>query len=118
VTVFFVPGYRRLSSSIPPLPPVVVTHQERWERAISGVARWLGYLFARAGITGRKSKGPHILRHTFGTFYVRAGGSVSVLQLILGHEDLATTMIYVHLAGNDVKADHARHLPIWVGNVR
>jgi len=78
---------------------------------IHGVRMLFVRLLKRSGLTGAKL-GPHVLRHTFGTFYVRAGGSVSVLQLILGHEELSTTMIYVHLAGSDVAADHAQHSPI------
>jgi len=68
-------------------------------------------LFARAGLTGEKL-GAHLLRHTFGTLYVRAGGNVRVLQEIMGHQELATTMLYVHLAARDVAADHVRHSPI------
>ena len=67
-------------------------------------------LFRRAGITGSKL-GPHTLRHTFGTSYIRSGGGVRQLQYILGHERIETTMIYVHLAGQDVQADHAKHSP-------
>jgi site-specific recombinase XerD len=68
-------------------------------------------MFADAGITGRKT-GPHTLRHTFGTMYVRSGGNLRVLQEIMGHKNLETTMLYVHLAGRDVAADHARHSPV------
>jgi integrase len=67
-------------------------------------------LFKRAGLTGRKL-GPHALRHTFGTWYIERGGSVKVLQEILGHQDLQTTMLYVHLAGSHVRADHAQFSP-------
>ena len=67
-------------------------------------------LFARAGIIGPKT-GPHTLRHTFGTFYIREGGGIRQLQQIMGHSRIETTMIYVHLAGNDVAADHAIHSP-------
>ena len=67
-------------------------------------------MFDRARITGPKT-GPHTLRHTFGTFYIREGGGVRQLQQIMGHSRIETTMIYVHLAGNDVAADHAIHSP-------
>ena len=77
-----------------------------------GVRQVFERAFANADITGRKTKGPHILRHTFGTFYCRAGGNVRILQEILGHQDLETTMIYVHLAGRDVAVDHAQFSPI------
>ena len=67
-------------------------------------------MFDHASITGPKT-GPHTLRHTFGTFYIREGGGVRQLQQIMGHTRIETTMIYVHLAGNDVAADHAIHSP-------
>ena len=55
--------------------------------------------------------GPHCLRHTFATWYLRAGGGVRQLQDILGHTKIETTMIYVQLAGRDVQADHSRYSP-------
>ena len=67
-------------------------------------------LFARASIT--RKVGSHSLRHTFATLYLRSGGGVRQLQEILGHSRIETTMIYVHLAGNDVAADHALHSPV------
>lgn len=72
-----------------------------------GVQRVYQRLFRRSGIGGPK-QGAHTLRHTFGTFYIRAGGGVRQLQQIMGHSRIETTMIYVHLAGLDVAADQAR----------
>ncbi len=40
----------------------------------------------------------HLLRHTFASHYVMAGGNILALQKILGHSDLKMTMIYAHLA--------------------
>lgn len=77
----------------------------------SGVNQAVRRALYRAGISGSKS-GPHMLRHTFGTAYIRDGGNIRVLQEIMGHQDLKTTMIYVHLAGRDLSADHARHSPL------
>jgi len=56
-------------------------------------------LFARL----RKSSGigrlkPHLLRHTFATCFVFGGGSVEMLRILLGHESISTTQIYMHLA--------------------
>jgi len=52
-------------------------------------------------ITGLKSKKPkihfHSLRHGFATECVRSGIDLATLQGLLGHEDLATTTIYVNL---------------------
>jgi len=40
----------------------------------------------------------HVLRHTFASHFVMRGGSILVLQKILGHSSLAMTMRYAHLA--------------------
>ncbi len=42
----------------------------------------------------------HVARHTFATNYLKAGGKVHDLQLLLGHSNIQTTMIYVHLAND------------------
>ena len=68
-------------------------------------------LFKRAGIYNRKN-GPHTLRHAFATNYLRSSGQLVPLQKILGHRSIRTTMLYVHLAGADVDADHAVHSQI------
>ena len=78
---------------------------------ISGVQQAYKRILRRAGLTGPKLSGPHCLRHTFGTEYVAAGGNVRVLQAIMGHERLETTMVYVTLAGQAVARDHAQYSP-------
>lgn len=49
----------------------------------------------RSGIERIK---PHLLRHTFATCYILDGGSVEMLRILLGHESISTTQIYMHLA--------------------
>ncbi|MDO5509519.1 MAG: site-specific integrase [Weeksellaceae bacterium] len=39
----------------------------------------------------------HCSRHSFATNFLRIGGKVEELQVLLGHESIKTTMIYVHL---------------------
>ena len=76
----------------------------------SAVQSAIRRLCRKAGLLGPKL-GPHILRHTFGTYYIVNGGGIAHLQKIMGHASIETTMIYVHLAANHLKADHAAHSP-------
>lgn len=43
----------------------------------------------------------HVARHTFATNYLRKGGKVENLQILLAHSDIKTTMIYVHIVESD-----------------
>ena len=40
----------------------------------------------------------HMSRHSFATIFLELGGSVEVLQQILGHSELKTTMVYTHIS--------------------
>lgn len=40
----------------------------------------------------------HILRHSFASHYVMAGGNILALQRILGHASIEMTLVYAHLA--------------------
>ncbi len=54
----------------------------------------------RAGLPKDKRISPHIFRHTFAVRYLMLGGDIYSLQELLGHEDIATIKLYMHL--NDV----------------
>lgn len=43
----------------------------------------------------------HIGRHTFATSYIKSGGDITYLQVLLGHTKLQTTMIYTHISQDD-----------------
>lgn len=56
----------------------------------------------RAGIEKRVH--PHTLRHTFATDLLRACGNVEIVRRALGHVNLSTTQVYVHLVDTDLEA--------------
>ena len=54
----------------------------------------------------------HLLRHTFGTLFIRNGGNVADLQRIMGHRAITTTMLYVHSQASDFVMAHNTLSPL------
>jgi len=44
----------------------------------------------------------HWLRHSYGTYLVKSGCPIEKVKSLMGHSDISTTMIYVHIATHDL----------------
>ncbi|MDD2900997.1 MAG: site-specific tyrosine recombinase XerD [Syntrophales bacterium] len=60
---------------------------------------------------GVRDFSPHTLRHSFATHLLSRGANLRVLQLLLGHADLATTQIYTHLDAARLREVHKKAHP-------
>lgn len=66
----------------------------------SGVTKAVKRAAKKTGIQKRISC--HCLRHSFATHLLESGSDIRTIQELLGHADVATTMIYTHVATTGV----------------
>ena len=55
---------------------------------------------------------PHLLRHSFATRYLQAGGDIYSLQQILGHTSLEMVRRYVHMIPQETIICHPQYSPL------
>jgi integrase/recombinase XerD len=76
----------------------------------NGVTLLFMRLKKRAGITGKRIS-PHIFRHTFAIRYLKLGKDPFSLQELLGHEDMATVKLYMHMNDDDIQEQKRKYSP-------
>ena len=54
----------------------------------------------KAGIN--KKAGIHSLRHSFATHLLEHGTDISLIQQLLGHNDIKTTLLYTHVSKKEL----------------
>ena len=63
----------------------------------------------KAGI--RKNISPHTFRHSFATQLLEGGANLRAIQAMLGHEDIGTTEIYMHIDKTHLRQEILEHHP-------
>ena len=70
------------------------------------IEKWLRLLSASAGFNKRVT--PHIIRHTTATIALQNGMPIEDISKLLGHSNMATTMIYAKTSTDRVYSNHRR----------
>ena len=83
-------------------------------RSRSGKSLARGTIYERVRTLGRRARlakplSPHRLRHTFASHLVREGVGLVTIRDLLGHRQITSTQIYLHVTAQDLCAAAERH---------
>jgi integrase/recombinase XerD len=83
-------------------------------RSRAGRALARGTIYERVRTLGRRARlakplSPHRLRHTFASHLVREGVNLVTIRDLLGHRQITSTQIYLHVTAQDLRAAAERH---------
>jgi site-specific recombinase XerD len=81
-------------------------HGERLK--VGGVAKVFNKAAAKADVD-REGVSLHTLRHTFASLLLQEGCDLVSIQELLGHADLASTSIYLHMDASHLQSAVSRH---------
>ena len=84
--------------------------EKRMRLTKNGVEMLFKRVRERAGLTYKRIS-PHILRHTFAIRYLVLGNDPFSLQELLGHEDMATVKLYMHMNDTTIQEQKRKYSP-------
>ena len=99
-------SYRHARGRAAPSAPFFVSRLRR-RLSRGAVYERVRTLARRARLPLRVS--PHRLRHTFATHLMRAGVGLVTLRDLLGHRQITSTELYLHVTAKDLRAAADRH---------
>lgn len=93
--------YRAARGVVPPTEPFFRSRLRR------GMSR--GSVYERVRTWARKARitkrvSPHRLRHTCATHLVKSGASLVVIRDLLGHRQITSTQLYLHVTAEDLRS--------------
>jgi site-specific recombinase XerD len=78
----------------------------------NAITHWAHRLGKLAGIDGEVRCSPHTFRHTFAIWFLRNGGDIVTLQMMMGHTEINVTRRYLAWASSDTRKSHVQYSPV------
>ena len=98
-TPHFIPIYPELAAALKDIEHLTPFPYERYKRLLRTIGVAVGLQFPLTS---------HVGRHTFAVHYLEHGGNISVLQSLMGHSDIKTTLVYGKISSRAIEDDMRR----------